>query len=295
MSLKPKQSITLILVNASQAKFQARILPIQDKIDSLILTAASRTQIDKQRLLNISTPTLKSSGLEFCCPAQYSVVESGVITSFRAYRSNSRYICAEITQTAKVITKDNKCRDVVATIICNLVNNDIQMALIVSNPASALHPDGKSDLGNPNSIDINAVNWIVIPRAEEQFLSVRSEPGAEWHLLDSTAVLHQASSGQESWSSPIHVNKHNKVTLPSRGYRHSINDELREEGEAASLCIRLTSDNHTDYITPTPHLFWQNFSSEATISINKTAISLLGASSSEAVELQPDEQKTHAL
>ncbi|MFC3094628.1 hypothetical protein DRW07_12935 [Alteromonas sediminis] len=296
IALDAKQQKSLYLRKAKVIDFHSLTYPIQEKGHCLhIATGEGEIIVDKRKLLNISTPSITGSSLEYLFAEPVSHLDEAVVEcEFNVYRSKHHYICAEITQIGVVTTDIDKQVKVTARTSINLINGDIDVAITITNPAAAVHPNGKWDLGDPNSINIKAINWC-FKSAHSGKVSLKTSESAQWQLSEGKTCLHQASSGGDDWLSPIHVDKSNKVNLPFKGYKLVNNGHATEQGDTASPSLRVEGESAENMSFITPDLFWQNFPSQLLIEEQRLSLSLLGAESSPPIELQPGEQKTRTF
>ena len=159
------------------------------------------------------------------------------------------------------------------------------------NPSAASHPNGKWDLGDPNSIYLKECCISLTGQSLESTLMLNSEVFSS--SGDAELTLHQASSGFENWQSPVHVNKDNVNSLPFRGFKLYQPDRLLLSGDQALPQFSISDGGSTFSIQV--EKFWQNFPSSAHLTADRLSFSLLGSRHSECTELQPGEQKTRRI
>ncbi len=163
-------------------------------------------------------------------------------------------------------------------------------SISLHNPNRALHPAGKWDLGDDNSILIDefSIGMEVSNISEIQW---KTEPQKKWERSASAQLsIFQESSGGTNWNSPNHKNKDNKIALKKRGYTcrtekgsisgHRADPSISIEGSGTRINVKV-------------HKFWQNFPKAVSISGGILDISLFPKQFEDDIELQAGEKKTH--
>ncbi|WP_147291782.1 hypothetical protein [Alteromonas aestuariivivens] len=219
---------------------------------------------------------------------QAGLAEVRLISSQYETRQNGhRTVAVKLFQQASAIT-GGKPVLLQAEITIMLSTGDLFATVTVSNPSAAAHPDGKWDLGDPNSILIE--QWSLSAEAPALAISLDTSETPIKLEADTDYCLYQASSGYDNWQSPAHVDKSNQVSLPFRGFRWHINNQLQRCKDHCQPAVTLISNRHSPVLSVDQ--FWQNFPASVSGNGQKMQISLLGSRQAPLTELQPGEQKT---
>ena len=172
-----------------------------------------------------------------------------------------------------------------------LHNGALRGTITITNTNPATHPGGQWDLGDDNSIEIDAFNLCGESNAT---ISVElSDESQSRTLQDEHIEVFQASSGKPHWNSPNHVDKLGKVTTLFKGYSVAINGITTEHEGQCQPSIVIAHDRKTWCLEISE--FWQNHPSCLRVNKRDFSLSLLGTQSAAAIELQPGEQKTRSL
>ncbi len=156
----------------------------------------------------------------------------------------------------------------------------------VTNPAPAEHPDGKWDLGDPNSINISELGLAVSLNGGK--IAISAPELCDEYTVD---TVFQASSGSNAWQNNIHVDRSNKVTLPFRGFQAFNKGKSVEHGSTIRPILVCQNDCEQRLFIEVKD-FWQHFPSSMRIEDKQATLSLLGSRLAPAQELQPGEQLT---
>lgn len=249
--------------------------------ESIVIDKYSPLQFN---ICNSINTALKSEGNSI---STYTVNEF----SYELHHCSGNYVALTIFQKFVVVFNDNKYVECAIEATLFLSDGALKGTVTFTNPKAALHPNGQWDLGDPNSVDINELCLSIKTHTNDNYFSIGE--------LSFTAKrgeklsLYQASSGFDSWNSPVHVNKNNCVTLPFKGFRVHADEELVFEGNQASPTINLNENEFTHNLNIEE--FWQNFPSSVVMTDSCVDISLLGSRFAEPQEIQPGEQKTRSF
>lgn len=171
------------------------------------------------------------------------------------------------------------------------LHGSLTLKSTLHNIQGAQHPDGKWDLGDPNSINIYDYGFNVTGPEDWQLTINPKE--APLVLGKREFSLHQESSGGKNWNSPNHVNKHNQVSLRYSGYEFTCDDTTMRQAKRAQPLIC----SHHDSLPVGIYIdkFWQNFPIFMQKQDNTINLGLFSPLAAEPVELQPGEKKTHNI
>ncbi|WP_421132049.1 hypothetical protein [Alteromonas sp. A079] len=209
--------------------------------------------------------------------------------SFNVLRSYNKNVAVQIHQKGTAQISDKPLHvEQLSTLF--LDTGDIISDITVTNPAASLHPNGQWDLGDPNAIHIYELSLLLNQHAD---MVVMGDDQQVLTPYDSTDI-HQASSGKPNWQSPVHVGADDTVSLTHKGYVVSVNGEQVHSGDQCQPAVVVNVRAKHNYYVEMAN-FWQHFPSSISSSKNLTALSLLGAKSSDQQELQPGEQLTRRV
>lgn len=173
----------------------------------------------------------------------------------------------------------------------------------VWNPASAQHPGGLWDLGDPSSFFFSglSINFRFKEKNRQMGLVLFDEElkssitiGQSSSISEKPLTrikIYQDSSGGRNWQSPNHVNQFGEVRTSFRGYRIYKDDIIAQEGDRIQPTAYI--DIEDSRISVTTEHFWQNFPSSCEVHDGALTIGLFPEEFDDVFELQPGEQKTH--
>jgi hypothetical protein len=168
----------------------------------------------------------------------------------------------------------------------------------IANPATARHPGGLWDLGDPGSFLFRDLSF-----------HVAAPSGGEWDGLYRTQSrnplrnasldgenglrIYQDSSGGRNWRSPNHVNRHGEIPISFQGYRVFRGDEIAENGPRATPFVAWNGPNGA--VGVGVFQFWQNFPKSLDMNADGVRVGLFPGCFGDLHELQGGERKTHTL
>lgn len=265
--------------------------PVINNDEALLLSLGNgeTLTINKARPFEFSNSTHFFSSIDIVDITPQSIIP--VAFSYALHCNNNEYSALTVEQKYEISLGSDKKLIVETEASIFLKTGTVCGHVTMRNPSAASHPNGKWDLGDPNSIYLKECCISLTSQSLESTLTLNSEvfSSSEHEKL----TLHQASSGYENWQSPVHVNKDIVNSLPFRGFKLYQSDRLLLSGSQAQPQITISGSSSTFSI----HVdkFWQNFPSSAQLTADKLSVSLLGSRHSESTELQPGEQKTRCI
>ena len=267
------------------------VSPVNNNDEALSLSLGNGTTftINKAKPFEFATGKHFSNSFDIVDITPQSITPTAF--SYVLHCNNNEYSAVTVEQQYEIGLGNNKKLIVETEASIFLSTGTVCGHVTLRNPSAALHPNGKWDLGDPNSIYLKECCLTFTDDALESSLTLDAEVFRSSEHAELT--LHQASSGFEHWQSPVHVNSDNVNSLPFRGFKLYQPDHLLLSGDQAKPQIKISNSGSTFSI----HVdkFWQNFPSSALLSANKVSVSLLGSRYSENTELQPGEQKTRRI
>jgi hypothetical protein len=166
----------------------------------------------------------------------------------------------------------------------------IKYEFTIHNPNSAIHPGGKWDLGDPNSIYLNTLRFVVT-NTNKQNLSYQLEQNDKWiDFSNCETRIEQYSSGGVNWQSPVHQINSQSVPHLIKGYQHIEDGLAIETGERATPTVVIEKQ-----LSLTLRQFWQNFPKAINLTNDEIALALYPEQQDKFHELQPGEKKTHTI
>jgi len=267
------------------------VSPVNNNDEALSLSLGNGTTftINKAKPFEFATGKHFSNSFDIVDITPQSITPTAF--SYVLHCNNNEYSAVTVEQQYEIGLGNNKRLIVETEASIFLSTGTVCGHVTLRNPSAALHPNGKWDLGDPNSIYLKECCLTFTGDALESSLTLDAEVFRSSEHAELT--LHQASSGFEHWQSPVHVNSDNVNSLPFRGFKLYQPDRLLLSGDQAKPQIKISNSGSTFSI----HVdkFWQNFPSSALLSANKVSVSLLGSRHSKNTELQPGEQKTRSI
>jgi hypothetical protein len=169
----------------------------------------------------------------------------------------------------------------------------VRFELTCHNPRRAHHQGGLWDLGDPGSVLVRDLSFVVAWDAANGPRSLGCSPELHSALspCETPLEIFQASSGGENWGSSNHVNRHRIVPNPFKGYRLTCRSK-QETGLRATPVIALETGNGRSLAAVIRH-FWQNFPMAMEVSDEAMRLRLFPGQFGDLHEIQGGEQKTH--
>lgn len=274
--------------------------PVRELKDELHidLVSGQSISVQKNKPLALSIEESLSSSIVICDEDNVAYTQQDF--SYELIRNKEQYVAVQVKQQYTITFSSGKSLNCAVFATVFLSDGTVTADVSITNPNSATHPDGKWDLGDTNSILLQAVSLQIF--ADERNTNALSLNGQEFAIpYNVESHLYQASSGFSNWQSPIHVDKTNTVTLPFKGFQLKQGGEITYSGDQADPTVKTNGAANSEsgiYIDVAN--FWQNFPSSIKQKNNCLSISLLGAETTEGTtvpltELQPGEQKTRTL
>jgi hypothetical protein len=167
----------------------------------------------------------------------------------------------------------------------------VRLLLCVRNPERARHRGGFWDLGDPGSVLIRELSFMMVLPKSTVPMSVRCSPeaGAPWQTFHPPFALYQDSSGGENWQSRNHVNRNREIPVSFRGYR-IVSGGGRADGLRATPAVSIRQGD-LSVAAAVPH-FWQNFPQAIEAADSALILRFFPPQSADVQELQGGEQKT---
>lgn len=274
--------------------------PVRELKDELHIDLVSGQSISvkKNKPLALSIEESLSSSIVIC--DEDNVAYTQLDFSYELIRNKEQYVAVQVKQQYTITFSSGKSLNCAVFATVFLSDGTVTADVSITNPNSATHPDGKWDLGDANSILLQAVSLqISTDESNTNTLELNGQEFSIPHNIESH--LYQASSGFSNWQSPVHVDKTNTVTLPFKGFQLKQDGEITYLGNQAAPTVKTNLAANSEsgiYIDVAD--FWQNFPSSIKQKKSCLSISLLGAEVTEGTtvpltELQPGEQKTRTL
>ena len=260
-----------------------------DEALSLSLGSGKTFTINKAKPFQFVTDKHLSSSFDIVDINPQSITP--IAFSYALHCNNNEYSALTVEQKYEIRLGSDKKLIVETEASIFLRTGTVCAHLTMRNPSAASHPNGKWDLGDPNSIYLKECCISLTGQSLTSTLTLNSEVFSSSEHEELT--LHQASSGFENWQSPVHVNQDNVNSLPFRGFKLYQPEHLLLSGDQAKPQIKISNSGSTFFIDVDK--FWQNFPSSAHLSADSLSVSLLGSRHSENTELQPGEQKTRRI
>jgi hypothetical protein len=170
----------------------------------------------------------------------------------------------------------------------------LRVEATLQNPGRAKHAGGLWDLGDPGSvllkgwrleIDLSALEPQGVAWLESNLTEMHRTTALPWRIC-------QYSSGGENWNSRNHVNRHNVVTLRTRGYRcYTAGGE--RVGLRASPVVTIEGRNGA--LTCAVPEFWQKFPTAINCDSNRLAVEFWPSDYGDLHELQAGEHCTRVV
>ena len=260
-----------------------------DEALSLSLGSGKTFTINKAKPFEFVTDKHLSSSFDIVDINPQSITP--IAFSYALHCNNNEYSALTVEQKYEIRLGSDKKLIVETEASIFLSTGTVCAHLTMRNPSAASHPNGKWDLGDPNSIYLKECCISFKGKSLKSTLTLNSDVFSSSEHEELT--LHQASSGFENWQSPVHVNQDNVNSLPFRGFKLYQPEHLLLSGDQAKPQIKISNSGSTFSI----HVdnFWQNFPSSAHLTADSLSVSLLGSRHSENTELQPGEQKTRCI
>lgn len=169
-----------------------------------------------------------------------------------------------------------------------------RIAFTLWNPRPAAHPGGIWELGDANSAILESAILKLVPQSSvgKGRLQYRMEHAADWQSADAFQ-LQQLGSGGEHFHSRVHRSASGEVHAPLQGYQWSSDGPTETGGRATPTLIQTDTAGRTVGIY-VPR-FWQNFPKSLEAKDGNIELGLFPKEFGQPFELQPGEQKTHAL
>ena len=173
----------------------------------------------------------------------------------------------------------------------NIVTDTVDCSFCIHNPKPAKHPHGLWDLGDPNSLFFDHLEFKLELAAEGavSWSSETTQPRKE--LIGKSVTIYQESSGGKNWRSHNHVNAANEIPLKISGYQCTVDEKIVNQGQRASPNLQIKTELYSLQVTA-PR-FWQNFPKSIRATANSVDIGLFPSEFKERFELQAGEKKTH--
>ncbi|MEP2650458.1 MAG: hypothetical protein ABJH06_00555, partial [Paraglaciecola sp.] len=166
----------------------------------------------------------------------------------------------------------------------------VKLEYVLHNPKAALHPNGRWDLGDPNSYHFESLA-LKFKNFETPTTNYQTELMSTWHTTDKKVVkIEQFTSGGENWDSPVHLNSSNKIPHSICGYHTTENGQISHHGQRATPKIQVGQQ-----FTITLERFWQNFPKAIELSADTIEVSIFPKQEGRLHELQAGEKKSHIL
>lgn len=167
-----------------------------------------------------------------------------------------------------------------------------RVEVTVANRRRAKHKGGYWELGDPGSAFVRDVSVLVdAPDLEKQVL-VSVDADERLRAVDAPAVIHQESSGGDSWQSPVHRDRNGTVPLRFRGY--ALKTRNGDERGDRAVPVFMTPTEQSPCVVAVRH-FWQNFPTSLEAAAGQLRCGLFPDESGAPHEIQGGEQKTHTL
>ncbi len=165
----------------------------------------------------------------------------------------------------------------------------------VHNPKAARHPGGLWDLGDPNSVLFEDLSFHIALEAQKTPIAKWTDQFGQPLQAEPNCFLtiYQDSSGGENWQSPSHVNRFGKIRRSFCGYQVYQGVKEIKTGRRAQPVVGLFSEDKG--IVATVQKFWQNFPKSLEVFKDTLTIRFFPKHYKDLFELQPGEQKTHAI
>ena len=170
----------------------------------------------------------------------------------------------------------------------------VRFDVTLRNPRRAQHRGGFWELGDPGSIHVRDVSFVVALLPASDPLEVRCSPeqDAPFQSYREELELYQSSSGGANWNSTNHLNRRRQVPFAFRGYRLQAVG-IDYAGLRATPVVSMTRGPRHLSVTM-PH-FWQNFPKAIEAAGDKLILRLFPRQHGDLHELQAGEQKTHVF
>lgn len=154
-----------------------------------------------------------------------------------------------------VALADGRPLNVKTCIRLHVARRWIELDVKLHNPAAAVHPGGRWDLGDPGSAMISAVN-LVFEDLDGDSISVVPNSGAD-PISGDRVVVYQESSGGPNFRSSIHRNRRAHVPHRLEGFVVERDGTLTAYGRRAAPVVHVRRRNRS--VGFEPERFWQTF------------------------------------
>lgn len=169
----------------------------------------------------------------------------------------------------------------------------LRMDVEIHNPQRAQHKHGIWDMGDPGSINFNAL-CLQLTSSDKAGCAIRCQQSEDWTTIDHSASLFQASSGGARWDSINHCDASGVVRNKFKGYQFTVDNTMNVAGLRAEPTVRIIADEHTTCTVSMPE-FWQNFPTAVSYSDNTLALELFPQAHGSPYEIQGGEKKTQTI
>ena len=186
-----------------------------DEALSLSLGSGKTFTINKAKPFQFVTDKHLSSSFDIVDINPQSITP--IAFSYALHCNNNEYSALTVEQKYEIRLGSDKKLIVETEASIFLSTGTVCAHLTMRNPSAASHPNGKWDLGDPNSIYLKECCISFKGKSLESTLTLNSDVFSSSEHEELT--LHQASSGFENWQSPVHVNQDNVNSLPFRGFK----------------------------------------------------------------------------
>ena len=188
-----------------------------DEALSLSLGNGKTLTINKAKPFEFATNEHLSSSFDIVDTTPQSITP--IAFSYALHCNNNEYSALTVEQKYEIRLGSDKKLIVETEASIFLSTGTVCAHLTMRNPSAASHPNGKWDLGDPNSIYLKECCISFKGKSLESTLTLNSDVFSSSEHEELT--LHQASSGFENWQSPVHVNQDNVNSLPFRGLSYT--------------------------------------------------------------------------
>lgn len=171
-------------------------------------------------------------------------------------------------------------------------SGDVRLDVTLHNPSAARHSGGLWDLGDPCSVEFASFAVRVVADAAEFGFAADGANLQWWSERDSSAELHQISSGGDNWNSSNHCDRSGTVPFSVRGFTARTPDgEISGERAQPLAAVRTGGRN----LAVTVPEFWQKFPKRLQASRSGIEIGLFPKQQDTLFELQGGESTTHTI
>jgi hypothetical protein len=167
----------------------------------------------------------------------------------------------------------------------------VRVQATLRNPRRAQHAGGFWDLGDPGSLLIRELAFVVtLPEGQgTRDAWCSPEPSLALERCALPYELYQASSGGEHWRSSNHLDRHRSIPLEFRGYR-TRSGSIAASGLRATPVVTVRHGAHV--VSLAQRQFWQRFPKAIETDGTSVRLGLLPALAPGPHELQGGEQVT---